>query len=149
MSLRRLLHGLYVMADDALADRIIKSERIKRAQARIELYEGHEQHMCLHPVCPNPVAGKWIFGHCERHLTTYERNWLQEEFETKGLESTSDETEHPTVSYLRKLNAEQRLELVKQLAERKKQALADARLLVEAARLEADERRAWMRTKLP
>ena len=79
----RTLNTLFLLADEALADRIIKQEFLVSAQRRIWLYEHGERHMCLAPGCRVPVIGRHIFAHCETHLDTSEVRWVKEEIETK------------------------------------------------------------------
>lgn len=82
---------LFLLADEALANRIIEAERLKSAEIRLELYDRedsdniwHRRHMCLTPGCRNPVIGKSIFAHCEKHLERYEQRWLEDKLESEG-----------------------------------------------------------------
>lgn len=145
----RLLQRLSLFADEALANRIIEAERIKSAEVRLELYEHEDRHMCLRPSCRNPVAGKWIFAHCEQHLEPYEQQWLDEKLESPDRHTPSeDASEHPTVTLLKKTIADQRAERVQQNASSKMQALTEARNLLAHANAQRLERLGYLPGKL-
>ncbi len=144
MGLLRWYRGLSTLADEALAERIIRSERIKRATARVELYEEKDQHLCLDPTCLNPVVGRAIFGHCERHLEPWERNWLQDDVEKKGIQQPRDPSDHPLTTQIRKSIEDRTLELIEQIALDKKRALDDARSLMAREKIDRRERSAWL-----
>jgi hypothetical protein len=142
--LSRVLKRLYVFQDEWLANRIIEAERIKTAEARLELYDSDdskELHMCITTACRNPVVGRWIFAHCEQHLTSYERRWLEEKIEDGGVtRPLADDSVHPLAKDFQEAIKSRDKELVIQNASKKDAALAEARDLLEKARSQQRER---------
>ncbi len=49
----RGLWKLSLLADEALANRILEAERLKSAELRLQLMEREDRHMCLSPGCRN------------------------------------------------------------------------------------------------
>jgi len=145
----RCLRELSLLADEALANRILDAERLKSAELRLRLIEREDRHMCLTPGCRNPVVGKWVFEHCGRHLKPYERRWLDEDIESPRADPPpKNDSEHPLVSQAKKLLEARDLELVREIAVRKEKALADARDLLDKANGLESERRAFLPEKL-
>lgn len=145
---------MFLLADEALANRIIEAERLKSAEIRLELYDRedsdniwHRRHMCLTPGCRNPVIGKSIFAHCEKHLARYEQRWLEDKLESEGWPN-SPEDEDRDVEAVKKANEARDKELIQQNASNKMQAIAEARDLLKAARARKLERRAYLPLKL-
>jgi hypothetical protein len=140
-----MLRRLSLLADGALANRIVEAERLKTAELRLDLYDREGRHMCLMPGCRNPVVGRLIFAHCERHLESYEQRWLKEEIETKPYERpATDESVHPTVQMARKGLEERDKQLAEQNASKKMDALAEARELLSKAAQDRAERYAYL-----
>lgn len=149
--LGKVIKELSVFQDEWLANRIIEVERIKTAEARVELYDSvdsEERHMCITTACRNPVVGQWIFAHCQRHLTSYERRWLEEKIEAGGTKRPSSSSEHQLVKDMREAIEARDKELVRQNASKKDAALADARDLLEKARSQERERDTYLPPQL-
>jgi hypothetical protein len=142
--------GLFLLADEALANRIIEAERLKSAEIRLELYDREDsgniwerRHMCLTPGCRTPVVGTSIFAHCEKHLENYEHRWVEERLESEVWPSSSED-EHPSIYALRKAIEARDTELINQNASNKTQAVTEARDLLKAAHTRKLERRAYL-----
>jgi hypothetical protein len=141
----RTLNTLFLLADEALADRMINEERLASAERRVWLYEHGERHMCLAPACRTPVIGRLIFAHCEAHLDKWEMRWAEEEIETKPYTPPAkDPSEHPATRVIREATEARDLELVKTNAENKRRALSDAYDLLAADLRRVKERRAFL-----
>jgi hypothetical protein len=148
-SLVRMLQEMSLMANESLADRTIQRERLKAARARVTLYDDESRHMCLKTGCREPVAGKQIFAHCERHLKQWEQGWFKENAESVGVSRVSqDEATHPVVRVAQQSIESRKQELIKQNVESKFNALADARALLETNRSLEEERRAFLPPRL-
>ncbi|MHB8390139.1 MAG: hypothetical protein ACYDBH_11220 [Acidobacteriaceae bacterium] len=146
----RGLRELSLLADEALANRILEAERLKSAELRLRMIEREDsRHMCLTPGCRNPVVGKWVFGHCMSHLEPYERRWLEEKIESPQPDPPpKDESEHPIVRKAKEVIEARDIVLAKEIALKKKKALADARELLDKVRGLELERRAFLPEKL-
>ena len=139
----RVLQRLSFLANEALATRIVETERLKSAEARLELYEREDRHMCLTPGCRNSVIGKLIFAHCERHLERYEQQWVESKLELEGRRPPSKD-EHPVNKTARELTENLDQERIQQNAADKMRALAEARNLLKNALSQKLERRAYL-----
>jgi hypothetical protein len=127
----------------------LEAERLKSAELRLQLIEREDRHMCLAPGCRNPVAGKWVFAHCELHLKPWEEDWLKEDIESPSWKpAPKDDSEHPYVTELKKIREVREAELAKENGLRKEKALADARDLLDKAHALELERRAFIPEKL-
>lgn len=147
--LARTLNTLFLLADEALADRVIKEERLASAERRVSLYENGGRHMCLTPACRTPVIGRHIFAHCEAHLEKWEKCWVEEEVETKPYTApVVDPTEHPAIRVAREAGEARDLELAKTNGENKRKALSDAYDLLAADLRTVKERRAFVPQEL-
>jgi hypothetical protein len=146
------LRGLSVLLDESLANQIIEAERIKTAEARLELYDSdasEERHMCITTACRNPVVGRWIFAHCKEHLERYERRWLEEKIEDGGVKRpANDEPVHELVKGFQEAIKSRDKELARQNALKKDAALAEARDLLEKARSQQRERYTYLPPQL-
>jgi hypothetical protein len=142
-NLRQALHALSLLADEALADQI-QEERTESALRRVGLYDREGRHMCLMAGCRAAVVGKHVFAHCERHLDPWEKQWIDEEIETKPYSSPKqDQSEHPSVRGARERAEARNVQLAKENAENKIKALSEAMGLLAADRRRMGERRAF------
>jgi hypothetical protein len=143
--LKQALDALSLLADEALADRILEEERIESAVRRVGLYDREGCHMCLMAGCRAPAVGKHVFAHCERHLDPWEKRWIEEEIETKPYAPPKqDQSEHPSVRSARELGEARSVQLAKENAENKIKALSEAVELLAADRRRIAERRAFL-----
>jgi hypothetical protein len=141
----RVQKGFATVLDEVAANRIIEVGRIKTAEARVELYEDEQRHMCITPACRNPVIGRWMFAHCQYHLEPYERRWAEEKVEEGGSKGASqNDKEHPIAQKLRELDEEGTKELAQQNASKKIEALAEARELLNKASSQQRERHSYL-----
>ena len=145
----RGLREVSLLADEALANRILEAERLKTAELRLQLIEREGRHMCITPGCRKPVVGRQLFEHCEQHLKPWEQRWLDEDVESPDWRpKPKDESEHPAVSGMKDIVRAKDEKLVKEIAARKEKALADANDLLERAYGLESERSAYLPHKL-
>lgn len=145
----KVVEGLSLLIDEARANWIMEAKRLETAKARVELYELEQRHMCVAPGCRNPVAGQFIFAHCEKHLKPYESRWLEEKIESlpQAFRANVDSTT-PLVKSIQEIVAEKDEELATENASKKMLALAAARDLIDKAESCEAERRAYLPAEL-
>lgn len=150
--LSTVLSRLLLLADVALADKIIEIERLKSARHRVLLHERQELHMCFRPGCRNPVEGNLIYTCCERHLFGWEKGWYAEDLENnlKTLEEPTnpDESKHSSVLQIESAYRHRVKELIKQNVAKKQEALSVAYELLRNQEEVVYERRACLPSKL-
>ena len=145
----RLPVQIDLLASEAVANKILDAERLKSAELRLELLEREDKHMCLAPACRMPVVGKYVFEHCNIHLSALEKRWLEEDIESPNWKRPADDpSEHPSVKELRLAREGRELQISKDIAERKERAIVEARELIEKNRRLNQERSSFLPAKL-
>jgi hypothetical protein len=134
--------------DEILAERMIKAGRLAWAEARVELHQREERHMCIETGCRRAVAGQRIFAHCEEHLDNHEKRLHEDQVEVqiskglwpKPLSDSPFSKVFDDTSYER--------EFMQGNISKKEAALADAHNLLNDDRAHRKERRAFLPTEL-
>ncbi len=148
----KVVNGLSLLVDEAQANWIVEVERLETAKARVELYDQEQRHLCITPGCRNPVVGRLIFAHCEKHLKPYERRWLEEGIESvPGAFRAHVDPANSFMASIDNIVAKKDEDLAEQNVSKKMLALAAARDLVDKTESWEAERRAylpeWLREK--